>query len=297
MVDQDATKVNEYLVVAHTRVDSVALKDEKGYVKEIYSVYTQDIKTKVLVEDYREANYRLLAEAQRIRNFAAYFTRSQHPLDFSMVGQRDIVINTGIPMIGAIFDGTTHLPFTDGGYGRTSVFTTRYGPDRGLTPPFDKLHSKESLVAWLADLNERLKLTGRMLEAVPRGSACDAAINCLGESFWTGEGKDRFLACWRAVDSIAKGDHPDVKSIGLGQIRDSLDRRLKDKPGEEGLKSLRDLRNAAAHSSPSHDNYPSYHTRLHEIYTFAIEATDSVITETTGVKKELEWDPEGWEHR
>ena len=155
MVDQDATKVNEYLVVAHTRVDSVALKDEKGYVKEIYSVYTQDIKTKVLVEDYREANYRLLAEAQRIRNFAAYFTRSQHPLDFSMVGQRDIVINTGIPMIGAIFDGTTHLPFTDGGYGRTSVFNTRYGPDRGLTPPFDKLHSKESLVARLADLNER----------------------------------------------------------------------------------------------------------------------------------------------
>jgi hypothetical protein len=297
MADPDATKVNEYLVVAHTRVDPVALKDAAGNVREIYSVYTQDIKTKVLVEDYKEANYRLLAEAQRIRNYAAYFTRSQHPLDFSMVGQRDTMINSGLPFISAIFDGTTHLPFTDGGFGKTSALTTRYGPDRGLTPPYDKFHSKESMVAWIADLNERLKLTGRMLEAVPRGSACDAAINCVGESFWTGEGKDRFLACWRAIDSIAKGDHPKVKAIGFEQIQDSLDKRLKDKLDEEALKSLRSLRHAAAHSSPSQDNYPLYHTRLREIYTIAREATDSMITETTGAKKELKWNPEGWEHR
>lgn len=295
MTDQDATRVNEYLIVAHTHVEPVALKDEAGYVKEIYSVFTQDIKMKVMVENYNEASYRLLAEAQRVRNYAAYFTRSQHPLDFSMVGQRDAVVNSGLPLIGAIFDGTTHLPFTDGGFGKTSVFTTRYGSDKGLTPPYDKFHSKESMVAWIADLNERLKLTGRMLETIPRGSACDAAVNCVGESFWTGEGKDRFLACWRAIDSIAKGDHPSVKSIGFEQIQGSLDKRLKDKSDEEALKSLRKLRNAAAHSSPTQDNYPSYHTRLREIYAIAREATDSVITETTGVKKELEWDSEGWE--
>ena len=296
MTDPDATRVNEYLVVAHTHVEPVALKDEAGYVKEVYSVFTQDIKTKVMVEDYNEASYRLLAEAQRVRNYAAYFTRSQHPLDFRMAGQRDAVVNSGLPLIGAIFDGTTHLPFTDGGFGKTSVFTTRYGSDKGLTPPYDRFNSKESMEAWIADLNERLKLTGRMLEAVPRGSACDSAVNCVGESFWTGEGKDRFLACWRAIDSIAKGDHPRVKAIGFDQIRDSFDKWLKDKPSEEALRSLRDLRHAAAHSSPSQDYYPSYHTRLREIYAVAREATDSVITEATGVRRELEWDPEGWEH-
>jgi hypothetical protein len=296
MTDPDATRVNEYLVVAHTHVEPVALKDEAGYVKEIYSVFTQDIKSKVMVENYSEASYRLLAEAQRVRNYAAYFTRSQHPLDFSMVGQRDRVVNSGLPFIGAIFDGTTHLPFTDGGFGKTSAFTTRYGPDTGLMPPYDRFHSKESVVAWTAELNERLKLTGRMLEAVPRGSACDAAVNCVGESFWIGEGKDRFLACWRAIDSIAKGDHLSVKVIGFEQIRDSLDKRLKDIPSEGALKSLRNLRHAAAHSSPSQEDYPSYHTRLSEIYEIAREATDSVITGTTGVKRQLEWNPEGWEH-
>lgn len=294
MANVRATKVNEYLVVAHTVVQPIAVKDERGYVKEIHSVVTKDIKTKVMVENYDEASYRLLAETQRIRNYAAYFTKSQHPLSFQMTGERDTIVNRYLPLVGPIFNGTTHLPFTDGGFGKTSVFTTRYGPDEGLKPPYDHFASLDSVRTWIVDLNGRLRLTCRMLEAVPRESACDAAINCVGESFWTGEGKDRFLACWRAVDSIAKLDHPNIKRIRFQHIRDTLGKRLKTELGKEELESLRELRHVAAHSSPSQSDYPSYHTRLPEVYRLARQLTDSAIIETTGMDEELKWDVDDW---
>lgn len=296
LTDQDKLRTNEYLVVAHTRVEQVAEKDEKGYVKDIFSLRTEDIRTRVMVENYNDATYRLLAEAQRIRNYAAYMTKSQHPLSFQMTAERDTVVNSFLPFIGAIFDGTTHLPWTDGGYGKTSVFITRYGPDEGLKPPYERFSSIESVKEWITDLDSRLRLAGKMLEIVPRESACDAAINCVGESFWTGEGKDRFLACWRAIDSIAKSDHPNSKTPTLKDLQNTLSKRLKARTNEETLKSLRELRHVIAHSSPSQDAYGLYHTRLPEVYRLARRLTDSLIREQTDVDQELDWQSDSWEH-
>jgi len=293
VADPYKTETDEYLVVAHTTVEPLAEMDERRRVKDIYSVSIEDIRTKVTIENYGEARYRLLAVALRIRNYAAYFTRSQHPLSFRMVGERDAIVNPSLFTIGAVFDGATHLPFTDGGFGKASVFFTRYGPPEGLKPPYEQFASKESAFAWVADLDNRLRFAGKMLETIPEQSGCDVAISCVGESFWTGEAKDRFLACWRAIDAVAKSDSNSGKA-NFGNIAATVGKRSKAKISMASLKSLRELRHVAAHSTPSNETYQLYHSRLPEVYELARRLTDSMIREQIGADEELDWGVDDW---
>jgi hypothetical protein len=269
-------RTNEYLVVAYTTIEPFAETDENRKVLDIFSVFTEDIRVKIMVEKYEEARHRALAAALRIRNYAAYFTRSQHPLLFNMLGTRDEVVNNTFLPMPMVFEGGTHLPFTDGGLGSESVFTTRFGPVEGLKPKYDEFKTKENVLRWLKDLNSRLKLTNKMLGSINDGSPCDAAINCLGESFWLGEATARFVACWRAIDTVAMFDHK-VKRVGFNQIRDSVRKRSKSELTDERLISLRELRHVASHSFPHPEKYGQFHTRLSEVYRLARELTDSII--------------------
>src|SRR6266571_2744042 len=219
-------RTNEYLVVAYTTIGPFAETDDNRNVRDIFSVFTEDIRIKIMVEKYRDARHRALAAALRIRNYAAYFTKSQHPLSFSMVGTRDEIVNSTFLPLPMIFDGATHLPLTDGGVGSESAFMIRFGPVEGLEPRYQEFKTKDAVLSWAKDLNNRLRITNKMLDSFTDGSPPDAAINCVGESFWAGEAPSRFLACWRAIDTVAKFDHK-VRRIRFAQIVDSIRKRSK----------------------------------------------------------------------
>lgn len=266
--------------------------DDGHTAKNMYSVYLPDIKVKAFVEKYRDAVYRLTAVAFRIRNYAAFFTKNQHPLSITMQGSRDDHFsNTLFPM--SIFDGGTHLPITDGGLGTTSFFITRFGSDNGLSLPYYPMESKEVLHSWLKDLSGRLKLTNRMLELVPGESNCDVAINCIGESFWAEEIANKLVDCWRAIEAVARQDEgkTDVK---WDQIKKSIHKHAQSRPSDDNLKFLRNLRNISSHSFPKVAEFKHYHDNFGEIYHLATAVTDSLIREQGYLKEELDWERDSW---
>ncbi len=286
-------ETNEYLVIAYTSIQPFAETDEQRQVKDIFSVRTQNIQIKTIVDKYQDARYRVLATALRVRNYAAYFAKSRHPLSFSIVGQRDEVVNNTLLGMPAIFDGTTHLPFTDAGLGTTSAFITRFGPDDGLKPPYHEFDSKEAAAWWIENLNRCLKFTNRMLDSITEGSDCDVAVSCIGESFWLDEATARFLACWRAIDTITRLDHRNGH-VSLEQIGESVRKRSKAEWTDERLRLFRKMRNVAAHRSPPAEDFRQYHDRLAEVYQLARELADSAIKEQTSVDRELDWNPNAW---
>src|SRR5271156_427402 len=249
----DDLKINEYLITAATHMKPIVETDDGHTAKNVFSAHFPDIRVKALVEKYGDAVYRLTAIAFRIRNYAAYLTKSRHPLSITMQGVRDDHFSdTFFPV--TIFDGGTHLPITDGGLGTNSFFTTRFGPDEGLNLPYHSMESKDEVESWLNDLGNRLRFTSKMLELVPGGSNCDVAINCIGESFWGDEIANRLTDCWRAIEAVARQDEgkSDVK---WDQIKKSIHKRAESRPDDDRLRFLRELRNISSHSFPKAEEF------------------------------------------
>jgi hypothetical protein len=266
----------EYVVVGTTIIDMPPfVTDQDGNLR-IISINLKELEVKTYVEDYNKARYRLLAVAEKVRNYAAYVIKARLPLTFDMVGKR---LDTGqwlLPL--AVFDGTTHLPITDGGVRDISVFRTRFGSHDGVKPPFEALENLENLKTWVKELNMKLDRTQKLLDGIKDGIPLDMAISSLGESIWSEGAKERLTNRWRAIETIAKIDYR-VPRIKPYMLFETLRRRAKG-PLEVGqFERLRLLRNVSTHSVPPQEQTEDVHQAADELFRLAYEIVESALRE------------------
>lgn len=249
------------------------MEDKEGNIR-IVPLTFRKLELKTSVRNYNEARFHLLAVAERIRNYAAYVLRARLPMDFDMVGKRRD--NGQWFPFPAVFDGTTHLPITDGGVKDIMVFRTRFGHHSGVRPPDEALKSPENLVKWTNELNDKLSCTQWLLNRIESGTPLDVAVSSLGESIWAEEAKDRFSDRWRAIEAITKIDSPNCL-ITAQLIHETIKRRT-DNPISSGqFDRLRVLRNLSIHSKPQEKIAIDIHEAAEKMCTIAYEVIESAL--------------------
>jgi len=268
----------EYLVVGTPIIDTPLplIEDQDGFPQLISIKKLKELEVKTYVKDYDKATYHLLAVAEKIRNYAAYVTKARLPLTFDMVGKRRDKGFCFLPVV--IFDGTTHLPLTDGGQKDISIFTTRFGPYEGVKPPSKALETFEQLNKWLKALNMKLTLAQNLLDNIKNETSLDIAVSSLGESIWVEGAKEQLTARWRAIEAITKIDHQE-RQIKSYMLFETLQKRAKAPLGFDEFKRLRHLRNVSTHSAPPQEQSADVHQAAYELFQLAYEITESALRE------------------
>lgn len=269
-------KVGEYFVLARPKIKFESFyKDSEG---ELYIVTggLDGVKLKTMVKSYADARAHLLAVANRIRNYVAFSFQNAIPLDVSMIGKRE---NTGqwFP-VHATFEGSTLMPFTDGGIGDHSFFRTMFGSSEGSPPPSSALESEDSFKKWGEWVTERLNNSQTMLNNVSLNSPLDIALNSLGESIWAKPYKEKLMYSWRAIEAICKLDNPKKKIYSrmlLSTIRTHSDSNLSDLEFEK----IRLDRNKSVHWVPSYEESTSIVESADSLFKISVEVTKSTLKE------------------
>jgi len=266
----------EYVVVGRTIIDIPPFITDQDGTLQFISINLKELEVKTYVEDYNKARYRLLAVAEKVRNYAAYVIKARLPLTFDMVGKRRDTGQWLLPF--AVFEGTTHLPITDGGARDISIFTTRFGPYDGVKPPYETLENLEQLRKWVEELNMKLKLAQKLLDKIKNATSLDIAVSSLGESLWAEGAKERLTNRWRAIEAIAKIDYrvPRIKPYMLFK---TLRRRAKGPLGADQFERLRLLRNVSTHSVPPQEQSEDVHQAADELFRLAYEIVESALRE------------------
>jgi len=269
-------KEGEYLVKGHLRIDFNPFQFHTEEDPIFLSFNMQELVVKTQVSDYNQANYHLLGVAERIRNYAAFFCKMRLPLDFYMIGKRP---NLGFPFVPlpAIFNGSSKLPFSDGGYNDVSIFRTRFGPHDGLKPPYEAIQTYEKLSEWSEKIHNDLKLTQSILEKIESTTFIDIAISSLGKSRWMEGVEERLGYCWKSLESISKIDYPKKKRTPFNQIFKSIHKRLNTDLTMEQFNLYRKYRNLSTHEIPSPESFIEIHQTAGMLYTLASKIVESEL--------------------
>lgn len=269
-------KNGEYIIKGHLWIDIDPFHFNTEENPIFLSFNMQELEVKTRVSDYNQANYHLLGTAERIRNYAAFFCKMRLPLDFYMTGKRP---NLGFPIFlpPAIFNGSTKLPFSDGGFNDVSIFRTRFGPSDGLKPPYEATQTYEKLYEWTGVIHNNLKLTQKALDKIKAGSFFDIALSSLGKSIWMEGVEERLGNCWKSLEAITKIDFPDTKQINSDKIFESIHKRLDTNLSEDQFHKFRKYRNLSTHEIPPPDVSIDVHRTAGMLYLLASKIIESEL--------------------
>jgi len=265
--DIEDLEEGEYYVVGHLSIDLGNWIISKEMV---------NLVVRTRVSDYSEANYHLLGVAERLRNYAAFFTKRRFPMNCNMSGKRKDMGFQLFPMV--IYDGATRLPMSDGGFNDVSLFITRFGPQEGLKPSSDILQDLSKLDNWLGEINQGLVTAQKALDSIESGSRFDMAIGSMGKFYWMEEAADRLRNCWISLESIAKIDFPD-EWIKVHHILDSINSRLDTSVTRDQLKLFQEYRHKSVHEIPIPEEAYLVHKTANVLYRLALKTVEAELRE------------------
>lgn len=277
-MDFDSLEEGEYIVKGHLKIDVPDFHFYKNDEPIFLEFYLHDFILKTYVTDYQKAPYHLLAVAERIRDYTAYVCQMPIPLSFYMSGKRP---DMGFPIfpLPTIYDGRTHLPFSDGGFNDVALFHTGFGSSNGLKPPLDVMESIEKLSDWSEKINTNLKRAQNLLDKIEDNSPLDIALRSVGKSHWMETVEERFTCRWKAIEAVARIDNPNSSRIHSSKLLKTIQKRVKDPLNHRDFNRLRELRNIITHNLPPHENSREIHWATDRLYLIATELIESVLKE------------------
>ncbi len=274
--DLDDLEVGEYFVRALPILDIPHLvKGPDGEARiPIFNIKYLEVRTKV--ESYDMAPRHILATSERLRNYLSFTMKYPMPLDITAEGKREQM--EGFLPTPTLFDGSTLLPLTDGGFGNLSIFITRFGSHEGVRLPDDTYKSIENLRRRKAWFDHKISFAQALLDHIASGSDVDAAINKLGESYWTKSAKERFTYCMSAVEAISRHDFQVIWSKPEMHLS-TMNRRCGRVIEQEEFTKLRLLRDKSVHSVLSEQESAEIHGLAENICEDSHKILASVLTE------------------
>jgi len=278
----DDLEEGEYYVVGHLSIDVnpfIFDANDDGYY---ISFNMKDLEVKTRVNEYNEARYHLLEVAKRMRNYAAYFTKTRLPMSFYMSGKRK---DMGFPLAPMVFhESGTGMPMSDGGFNEVSLFTSGFGPKNGLKPPHEALQSEDALKEWSGDIQNKLFTTQKALDLIDDGSRIDMAVCALGKVFWVNEAEDRLHNCWIALESIAKIDYPNAW-IKVSHVLESINKRLDTDLTKRQLRFYQKYRHKSVHEVPVPEDAYYLHKTSGDLYRLASQTLEAKLREHNIIEK------------
>lgn len=264
-------EVGEYIVRALPILDIPPLVEGPDGEPRIpiFNIRYLEVRTKV--ESYDVAPKHILAVGERLRNYTAFTMMYPMPLDITAEGKRGS--HGGFFPGYAIFDGSTLLPLTDGGFGNLSIFITRFGSHEGVKLPHDTYKSIENLRRRKAWFDHKISLTQTLLDKIPSGSNLDAAISSQGGSQWTKSAKEKFTHCMGSVEAVSRHDFRVIRTKPE-MLLSTMNKRFGKIIKREEFAKLRRYRNKSIHSVLSEQES----TEIHELAKDFCEASNQVLT-------------------